>query len=476
MTAAAGIIQRMRRLVAEADHSVPDRLRPAVAILRTGRVAARGLVKDRAPQMAAALAYRTVFSLIPVLVLGLVVLGSFYGPTAIERPLDKMLTYFGLSDMAMQPAPEGVAPEGAEGLDPAAGSAQDQTMRTAADWIESLVDRVRGINFAAIGVVGLILLMYAAFSLLIEIERAFNIVYNAPANRRLLTRIVNYWAVLTLGPLGLIASFYAAERLNAAFTGAGGVTAEILGQVLMFLVSWLVLLLAYSLLPNTRVHKRPAAIGAFVGALLWEVSKWGFGVYLSFATGNSVFYGSLGLIPVFLLWVYITWLCVIFGLEMAFALQTVATGADVTQAEKRTAGEIVEAAALVSIMRAAGARFAKGEVSDQADLATEAGVAETAAARMVDLLVTRGLLRRVESPRDEDEAAADEDRAALTLGRPPEAIAVADILHLAHEITGGVGAGDEHAVLQRLRQAQIDAVRNMTLADVLREDATKTRS
>ena len=85
--------------------------------------------------------------------------------------------------------------------------------------------------------------------------------------------------------------------------------------------SFLALVLLYKLLPNTHVRWRPALAGALVAAVLWEASKWAFGLYVSRALPYLKLYGAIGLIPLFLFWLYLNWLIVLFGLEIAFTLQ-----------------------------------------------------------------------------------------------------------------------------------------------------------
>ena len=111
-----------------------------------------------------------------------------------------------------------------------------------------------------------------------------------------------------------------------AFEAAQGVPVLgfLLGALARFqslLASFVLLLLVYKLLPNTHVRLRPAIWGALVAAALWSLSRWGFGLYVSKALPYMKIYGALGLIPLFLFWLYLTWLIVLFGMELAFTLQ-----------------------------------------------------------------------------------------------------------------------------------------------------------
>jgi membrane protein len=85
--------------------------------------------------------------------------------------------------------------------------------------------------------------------------------------------------------------------------------------------SFLALTLLYKLMPNTHVRWRPAFWGALVAAGLSEVSKWAFGLYVSQALPYLKLYGAIGLVPLFLFWLYLGWLIILFGLQIAFTLQ-----------------------------------------------------------------------------------------------------------------------------------------------------------
>jgi membrane protein len=87
------------------------------------------------------------------------------------------------------------------------------------------------------------------------------------------------------------------------------------------LVIFGVIFLAYRVLPNTKVNAFPAAIGAIVATALFSYARWGFGIYVTqYATFNKI-YGMLGILPAFLMWIYISWVIVLFGAEVTFTFQ-----------------------------------------------------------------------------------------------------------------------------------------------------------
>ncbi len=415
------------------------------------RIAFHAFRKDQAQLLAAALAYRTIFSLIPLLVLVVIVIGVVGGDEVIDQPKSWLLDYFGVS-MIQTPG----------GIDVIAlGGGQSEAANSVADFVEGLIDRVQGLNFAAIGAVGVLVLIYAALSLLTEIERAFNTVYGAPRGRRVIARLTNYWTVLTLGPIGLVAGFYITKQFGAALgdgEGTLGFVVSGVGRVLTFIISWLVLLLVYSVMPNTRVHKRAALLGAFVAALLWEIGKWGFGKYLAISTSYVTFYGSLGLIPIFLLWVYVTWMVVLLGLELAYALQmTYTLGPRAALRKERVEGAFLDSTSAVVLVRVVADRFEQGKTTTAVQGADELGMAEAAVEVLLRKLADADLLRRVD---DEDE------RGAFTLARPASELQVADVLSVGQMLARVSSPTGAWRSAETVLEAQLGAVSGQTIASL----------
>jgi membrane protein len=269
---------------------------------------AQQLRRDRAQQMAAALAYRTIFSIVPVMVVAVVIMNWVYGPQAIQEPLGRMFGFLGLDQISLNALSADsvgtVGPPPALEVEPANGAlviADDETLSEA---LLRLVMKAEGLHMGTIGLVGLAILIYAALSLLVQVESAFNVIYAASSGRSWSRRITQYWTLITLGPLMLIASFNVQSWFMTliARTAWGGVIVGLAGFLLTVMISWLLLLLAYRTVPNARVHLRPAVIGSMLAALLWESGKYAFTLYAGNLTGYQQVYGSLALLPVFLLW------------------------------------------------------------------------------------------------------------------------------------------------------------------------------
>jgi membrane protein len=203
--------------------------------------------------------------------------------------------------------------------------AQERPMMLS-DFIEPLLERAKSsVTNPATGWIAFVVLLYGAISLMIVIEESFNQIYGAAKARSWRQRTMLYWCVLTLGPIGVGASIAlgnSAYSSATSYVGAGSLQWVLVpAQVISGLtVSFVLVLLLFKLVPNTVVQWRSALIGSFLAAILWEICKWGFGLYTQVALKGS-WYGSLALLPIFMLWIYLTWCAILIGLHVAYMHQ-----------------------------------------------------------------------------------------------------------------------------------------------------------
>ena len=431
-------------------------------------------------RMAAALSYRTIFGLIPILVVGLLLMTIFASREQLSDTLDSLLSFTGFKEV-VEEAP--VADPNLVGPSPVAAEQAAEQSRRLNLWIQERYESIRNIPSGAIGIIGLFTLFYAAISMLIEIEKAFNQIYNAPEGRSWIRRVTQYWTLLTLGTLLLVASFYVQRALTQRAESAHlfGLSsdnmkflAKSLGFMLTVCISMTALFIIYMIVPNTRVHVVPALIGAATAAILWESGKWGFTAYIGFATKNlQRIYGAIAILPLFFLWVYITWMIVLLGLQLASALQTqrVTSGkefkfsplapfglVDVDSIASRV--KIVDPAAVLVCITAVAERFAAGKTSDHCSIGDKTGIDEQAVSEMLERLAGAGLLVRAESGAGEP---------AYTLARPPESTPAADVLAVSQEL---VSVRTNHTpLLDTLAQTRMQALQGKTIADFMQPPA-----
>lgn len=168
---------------------------------------------------------------------------------------------------------------------------------------------------------GLLALIVTALLLLTRIEVAFNRIWRVEKNRTLLSRIVMYWAVLTLVPI--LAGTVVAISAQSIFGLIGGEEGfgPVFYRLVIFLLTWITFTTMFMLVPNRSVYIKHAVIGAFLSAVLFELAKWGFVGYVANASYNAL-YGALATIPIFLFWIYLVWIVVLFGASLAASLTT----------------------------------------------------------------------------------------------------------------------------------------------------------
>ncbi|MEM6334363.1 MAG: YhjD/YihY/BrkB family envelope integrity protein [Planctomycetota bacterium] len=473
------------------------------------------LAACRAGQMAAALTYHTLFSLLPTIALMLVVARVFVTDDQLDQMTNTAVDYSlqWLEESSGDPAAEGQTVPATNDAEPAPApidtsqtnetgepappstdaepatdsrlQAFDLAATAVRTQIETWIQGLKSINFSSIGVVGVAFFIYGATALLATIERSFNRIYDTDAGRPLQVRIPMYFTVLVLGPVVLAFGQVVSQQLQAYLTfDAFNNAAEQIGFIGRFftwlgstlspvLTTWLVLLAMYVLLPTAKVSIRHAAIGAAVSAVGWTMLVELFGGYVQRFTddagsGQGKLYGALALLPLFLLWLYLTWIIVLFGFVLTRTLQNLKGWEIERQRKQSVADQLVSPNAVVPAMALLAQRFHHGKPLDTDDLATSLNLPAAAAHRIVTALCKAGLVHRVL----ESNATSTED-APLTLARSPQSIPMADILDVGDRIARGQSTPDHIAAdtMDRLDRARRDAVARLTLADAAGLDA-----
>ena len=322
--------------------------------------------------------------------------------------------------------------------------------------LHDLADKVSSVDFASIGVFGLLLFTYAAVALANAAEHLFNRIYEAPSKRPAHLRLAIHWSILTLGGGLLAMSLYLSGQLVDWFGNMEGreTLKPLLTHCVSLLASWILLFLVYALMPNTRVSVRAAAVGAAVSAVLWELAKYGFQIYLSEAVPYSL-YGSLGLIPLFLFWIYLTWLVVLFGLILTYTLQ--ALGGHLPDQFDSEQPNTIDGDPdwMLPIMCEVGNSFEEGVVLDHQSLSNRIGLSSRTIHELVSHLIDANLLRQVNQA---------DTSVGLTLARPADKIQLVEILDLAQ----GVCPPHRHPAWKTfasLKEAERQAAEGKTLAD-----------
>lgn len=169
---------------------------------------------------------------------------------------------------------------------------------------------------------GLVFLAVTALSMIVTVDRVLNDIWRVRDRRPLGQRILIYWAILTLGPVLIGASLTASSYLWSLSADAVKQLPRLLRNLLDYapvVLSGIAYAALYVFIPNRRVAWRDALIGGFIAAVLAEVVKGTFGVFVSRGVIRSV-YGAFAVLPFFLVWVFLSWYVLLFGAAIAATL------------------------------------------------------------------------------------------------------------------------------------------------------------
>jgi membrane protein len=223
-------------------------------------------------------------------------------------------------------------------------------------------------------------------SLFQNVDRALNDIWGVRRRRSLAQQATIYWVVITLGPLLLAGSVMLGQGTRSALAGSHlGFLLPVAGSLL----TCIFFSTAYLIVPNTKVRPRYAAAGGFVAGVAWEIAKWAYATFVARSVRYSAIYGSVAAVPIFLLWLYVSWAIVLFGARLAFVFQNAKSFFHATHAESRTGKEIVAARAMLAIARA----FDRGAPApDPGEIATELGITADDANEVILSLRNAGLV------------------------------------------------------------------------------------
>ena len=211
------------------------------------------------------------------------------------------------------------------------GEAQQEVLTKVIEFAESMLEATKG---GLIAGVGLIVLFWSVIKVLSYIETSLNDIWEIKENRTWGRKFSDYLAVMILSPLLIIVSSSATVFITTRITHLTN-NIELLGMIspLIFLsfklipyvLIWILFSVIYILMPNTKVNLKAGIVAGIIAGTIFQIVQWG---YISFQVGTARYnaiYGSFAALPLFLMWVQISWWVVLFGAELSFASQNVAT-------------------------------------------------------------------------------------------------------------------------------------------------------
>lgn len=179
-------------------------------------------------------------------------------------------------------------------------------------------------NASKMSAIAISFLFIAALLLISAIDKTFNKIWQVTKKRRVITSFSMYWMILTLGPLLVGASIaitsYIVSLVSLGIDDDFGIT-SLFFRLLPLLSSMAAFVLLYMLVPNTTVRFKYAFSGALVAAILFELAKKIFVIYLTAFPSYQAIYGALAIVPILFLWVYLAWFIVLGGALITVSLQ-----------------------------------------------------------------------------------------------------------------------------------------------------------
>ncbi|HRN61364.1 MAG TPA: YihY family inner membrane protein [Luteimonas sp.] len=267
-----------------------ERVRDRERVGTFARFLARRFLDDRLFQAAAALAYTTIFALVP---LAIVVFGVLSAFPQFGEWRDQLTEYI-FSNFV-----------------PSAASTVKETLLQLADSATTLT---------VAGAIGLIVSLLITLN---SVESTFNQIWRVPSSRPQLGRFLVYWTVLTLGSLLAAASLAMSAWLLALpvfSTREGQLLSGFALRAAPTLIELLLVTALYRVVPHRSVALRHAFAGALLAIVLLEMIKWGLGLYLGTFKTYQRLYGALAALPILMLWIYLCWVAILLGASFASAI------------------------------------------------------------------------------------------------------------------------------------------------------------
>ena len=262
-----------------------------------GKLISRRVKQQKLPQVASSLTFTTVLSIIPLMTVALAIFTAF---PMFDRLRDSLQSYLFESFL-----PESLS-------------------STILNYVNEFSDKAK--KLTAVGLLGVLV---TALTTMLTIDRVFNEIWHVKRGRSLVRKIVLYWSVITLSPIlvgaSLSLSSYLIKSSLSGVVAFKSFSAMALSAAPLFFTT-LAFAFLYQTIPNRLVLWKDALVGGLVAALLFEVSKRGFTAFVIHSPTYTTVYGALAAFPIFLLWLYLSWIIVLMGATVAAALPIARTG------------------------------------------------------------------------------------------------------------------------------------------------------
>ncbi len=317
--------------------------------------------QDHCAQTAASLTFTTLLALVPMITIALTVFSAF----PVFEDFSIQIKIYLMNNLM---------PE-------SAGIIITQYMQQFAD------------SAARLTAVGIVFLTVTAMLMMLTIEKEFNVIWRVTRPRPLVKRLVAYWAVLTLAPLLIGASLSLTSWLVGLSMGHAKDISPfgvVILKTLPILFATLAFALLFRLVPNRHVPWTHALIGALLAAVVFEAMSRVFGYFISHFTTYTLVYGAFASVPIFLMWIYLSWLTILFGAVIAASLSHWRTPAAQHFAP---ADQLLDALHVLQIMANS---FRQGRVSTLPELSKYLRLGYDALENILEDMASADMVRKAE--------------------------------------------------------------------------------
>ncbi len=272
--------------------------------LRIFLLTVRGFDEDKCFTRASSLTFYTLLSIVPVMAMLFGIAKGFGFEKILKNELSELVVKL---------------------------PGQEEMLNKAIQYAESLLETTKG---GVIAGIGLVLLFWSVIKVLSHIETSLNDIWEIKESRTWGRKFSDYLAVMLISPILILVSSSATVFITTQITQLTqqikllGVLSPLIFlsfKLIPYVLIWILFTIIYVLMPNTKVNLKAGLVAGIIAGTIFQIVQWG---YISFQVGTARYnaiYGSFAALPLFLMWVQISWWVVLFGAELSFANQNVGT-------------------------------------------------------------------------------------------------------------------------------------------------------
>ncbi len=414
--------------------SLPVPKRIGVWSLRVAAVVWRDFGRDHCMLRASALTYATMLAIVPLLAFAFAILKGL----GVQNKLEPII----IENLAV----------GSEAV------------------VTQIFQYINNTNVARLGTVGLVLLLMTVLALLSNIEKSFNHIWHVGETRSIIRRFSDYFSVLAFGPLLLVAAISMTATLETMSIVQELRGTEVVGDLITFsfktlpyVAMWVAFTFLMLFMPNTRVRLAAAIIGGVFGGTCWQMSQLGYVWFQVGVARYNAIYGTMAALPIFMVWMYISWVIVLLAAEVTYSVQNLShIGREIrgkrAWLHQQDFGALAVLLTTVRLFNRGEQAINRYQIADRLDLA------ESQVREFIDKLIESRLLVRVE---------LDDGEFGYQPGRAPDQMQVDDVLK---ELRGKLPSGQDDegeidwqvigGLAESLSRAEASELEQLTLQDL----------